>query len=61
MLRLIILALIAVAVAALVLRLLPGLLPGLRARLAAILRHPFVRQVLFGLVFRLIRLLIFRR
>ena len=57
MLRLIILALIAVAVAALVLR----LLPSLRARLAAILRHPFVRQVLFGLVFRLIRLLIFRR
>ena len=57
MLRLIILALIAVAAAALVLR----LLPGLRARLAAILRHPFVRQALFGLVFRLIRLLIFRR
>ena len=57
MLRLIILALIAVAVAALVLR----RLPGLWARLAAILRHPFVRQVLFGLVFRLIRLLIFRR
>ena len=57
MLRLIIFVLIAVAVAVLVLR----LLPGLRARLAAILRHPFVRQVLFGLVFRLIRLLIFRR
>ena len=57
MLRLIILALIAVAVAALVLR----LLPRLRTRIAAILRHPFVRQVLFGLVVRLIRLLIFRR
>ena len=57
MLRLIILALIAIAVAALVLR----LLPRLRPRIAAILRHPFVRQVLFGLVFRLIRLLIFRR
>ena len=57
MLRLIILALIAIAVAALALR----LLPRLRTRIAAILRHPFVRQVLFGLVFRLIRLLIFRR
>jgi len=57
MLRLILLAMLAVAVTALVLR----LLPGLRARIAAILRHPFVRQVLFGLVFRLIRLLIFRR
>jgi len=57
MLRLIIMALIAAAVVAVLMR----LLPGLRARIAAILRHPFVRQVLFGLVWRLIRLLIFRR
>ena len=57
MLRLVLLALIAIAVAMLVLR----IAPRLRARVMAVTRHPFVRQILFGLVFRLIRLLIFRR
>ena len=57
MLRLVFLALIAIAVAILVLR----FAPRLRARVMAGARHPFVRQILFGLVFRLIRLLIFRR
>ena len=57
MLRLLLLALIAIAVAMLVLR----FAPRLRARIMAVVRHPFVRQILCGLVFRLIRLLIFRR
>ena len=57
MLRLVLLALIAIAVAMLVLR----FAPRLRARVMAVARHAFVRQILFGLVFRLIRLLIFRR
>ena len=57
MLRLVFLALIAIAVAMLVLR----FAPRLWARVMAVARHPFVRQILFGLVFRLIRLLIFRR
>ena len=57
MLRLVLLALIAIAVAMLVLR----FAPRLRARVMPVAGHPFVRQILFGLVFRLIRLLIFRR
>jgi hypothetical protein len=57
MLRLIILILLAVAVALLVMR----LAPRLRARVTAITRHPFVRQILIGAVLRIIRLLIFRR
>ena len=57
MLRLVFLALIAIAVVMLVLR----FAPRLRARVMAVAGHPFVRQILFGLVFRLIRLLIFRR
>ena len=57
MLRLALLALIAIAVAMLMLR----FAPRLRARVIAVARHPFVRQILFGLLFRLIRLLIFRR
>ena len=57
MLRLVFLALIAIAVAMLVLR----FAPRLRVRVMAVARHPFVRQILFGLAFRLIRLLIFRR
>ena len=57
MLRLVFLALIAIAVALLVLR----FAPRLRVRVMAVALHPFVRQILFGLVFRLIRLLIFRR
>lgn len=57
MAKMVILALIAIAAAMLVLR----LAPRLRARVMAVARHPFVRQILFGLVFRLIRLLIFRR
>ena len=57
MLRLVFLALIAIAVAMLVLR----FAPRLRARVMAVARHSFVRQILSGLVFRLIRLLIFRR
>ena len=61
MLRLVILALIAIAIVMLVLRLAPRQALRLRARVMAVARHPFVRQILFGLVFRLIRLLIFRR
>lgn len=57
MLRLVFLVLIAIAVAMLVLR----FAPRLWARVMAVARHSFVRQILFGLVFRLIRLLIFRR
>ena len=57
MLRLVFLALIAIAVAMLVLR----FAPRLRARVMAVARHHVVLQILFGLVFRLIRLLIFRR
>ncbi len=57
MLRILILILFAVAVALLVMR----LSPRLRARAAAITRHPFVRQILIGVVLRVIRLLIFRR
>ena len=57
MLRLVFLALIAIAVAILVLR----FALRLRARVMPVAGHPFVRQILFGLVFRLIRLLIFRR
>ena len=57
MLRLVLIALITIAVAMLVLR----CAPRLRARIMAAARHPFVRQILFGLVFRLFRLLIFRR
>ena len=57
MLRLVLLALLAIAVATLVLR----FALRLWARVIAVARHPFVRQILFGLVFRLIRLLIFRR
>ena len=57
MAKLVLLALIAIAAAMLVLR----FAPSLRARVMAVVRHPFVRQILFGLVFRLIRLLIFRR
>ncbi len=57
MLRLVVMALIAIAVVTLVLR----FAPRLRARVMAVVQIPFVRQILFGLVFRLIRLLIFRR
>ena len=57
MVRLVVMALIGIVVVALVLR----FAPRLRARVMAVARHPFVRQILFGLVFRLIRLLIFRR
>jgi hypothetical protein len=57
MLRIAILILLAVAIAILVMR----LSPILRARLIAITRHPFMRQILVGAVLRIIRLLIFRR
>ena len=57
MLRIAIIILVALALALLVMR----LVPGLRARLAAIMRSPFVRQILVGLVLRVIRLLLFRR
>ena len=57
MLRQVFFALIAIAVAMLVLR----FAPRLRRSVIAVARYPFVRQILFGLVFRLIRLLIFRR
>ena len=61
MLRIVILTLMALAVAALVTRLLMRRAPRLRARAAAIMRSPFVRQILIGVVLRIIRLLIFRR
>ena len=57
MMRLIILAVI---VAILVL-LLARVFPQLRARLRGVLGSPFVRQILFGMVLRIIRLLLFRR
>ena len=61
MLRIVILILLALAVAMLVMRLLMRRAPGLRARAAGIMRSPFVRQILIGVVLRIIRLLIFRR
>ena len=57
MLRIAILILVALAVAALVMR----LSPRLRARMSGLMRSPFVRQILIGVVLRIIRLLIFRR
>ena len=57
MLRIIILILLALAVAILVMR----LSPRLRARMTRVIRSPFVRQILIGVVLRIIRLLIFRR
>ena len=57
MLRLVILA----AIAVIVIMLLARLFPRFRRRLRAVLASPFVRQILFGAVLRLIRLLIFRR
>jgi hypothetical protein len=57
MLRIVILILLAVAVALLIMR----LSPRLRARMTGIMRSPFVRQILIGVVLRIIRLLIFRR
>jgi hypothetical protein len=61
MLRIIILILLALVVALLVTRLLMRRSPRLRARMAGIMRSPFVRQILIGVVLRIIRLLIFRR
>ena len=61
MLRIVILILLALAVAILVTRLLMRRSPRLRARAAGIMRSPFVRQILIGVVLRIIRLLIFRR
>jgi hypothetical protein len=57
MLRIVILSLLAIAVVVLVMR----LSPRLRARMAGIMQSPFVRQILVGVVLRIIRLLIFRR
>ena len=57
MLRIIILVLLALTVALLVMR----LSPRFRARVSAIMRSPFVRRILIGVVLRVIRLLIFRR
>ncbi|MBL6625500.1 MAG: hypothetical protein ISP39_06105 [Alphaproteobacteria bacterium] len=57
MMRLIILAVIAVILVMLLAR----LFPQLRARLRGVLGSPFVRQILFGVVLRIIRLLLFRR
>ena len=57
MLRLIILAVIA----AILVMLLARLFPAFRQRLRAVMASPFVRRILFGVVLRLIRLLIFRR
>ena len=57
MMRLIILAVIAVILVMLLAR----LFPQLRARFRGVLGSPFVRQILFGVVLRIIRLLLFRR
>ena len=57
MMRLIILAVLAVILVMLLAR----LFPQLRARLRGVLGSPFVRQILFGVVLRIIRLLLFRR
>ena len=57
MMRLIILAVIAVILVILLAR----LFPQLRARLRGVLGSPFVRQILYGVVMRIIRLLLFRR
>ena len=57
MMRLIILAVIAVILVMLLAR----LFPQLRARLRGVLGSPFVPQILFGVVLRSIRLLLSRR
>jgi hypothetical protein len=57
MLRISILILAALFLALLVMR----LSPRFRARMAGIMRSPFVRQILVGVALRVIRLLIFRR
>ena len=61
MLRIVILSLLALVVTMLVMRLLMRQSPRLRARVAGIMRSHFVRQILIGVVLRIIRLLIFRR
>ena len=61
MLRLIILAVFAAILLMLLARLFPRLSLQLRARLCGVLGSPFVRQILFGVVLRIIRLLLFRR
>ena len=61
MLRLIILAVFAEILLMLLVRLFPRLSLQLRARLRGVLGSPFVRQILFGVVLRIIRLLLFRR
>ena len=57
MLRISILILVALAVTVLVMR----LSPRLRKRAVTVMRSPLVRQILFGVVLRVIRLLLFRR
>jgi len=50
-----------VAVTVILVLLLARLFPRLRAQLRRVLASPFVRRILFGVVLRIIRLLIFRR
>ena len=57
MLRISILILVALAVTVIVMR----LSPRLRKRAVVVMRSPLVRQILFGVVLRVIRLLLFRR
>ena len=57
MIRIVIIALIAVLVVMLIFR----MAPGLRARAMVLGRSPLVRYLLTNVVLRLIRLLIFRR
>ncbi len=57
MIRIVILALLAVLVVMLIFR----LAPGLRVRAMAIGRSPILRYLLTNVILRLIRLLIFRR
>ena len=57
MMRLVIL----VAVTVIVVLLLVRLFPRFHAQVRRVLTSPFVRRILFGVVLRIIRLLIFRR
>jgi len=57
MMRLVIFA----AVTVILVVLLARLFPRFRAQLRRVLASPFVRRILFGVVLRIIRLLIFRR
>jgi len=52
---------ILVAITVILVLLLARLFPRFRAQVRRVLASPFVRRILFGVVLRIIRLLIFRR